>query len=64
LVLAHDGTNAYVSTYGTVASPAAANGSVSPLGTFTANVNGANVELLFTQTIASSAAKVVAHLIK
>lgn len=64
LVLAHDGTNAYVSIYGTVASPAAANGSVSPLGTFTSNVNGANVELLFTQTNPNSAAKIVAHLIK
>lgn len=64
LVLAHDGTDAYVAVYGTVASPATGNNSVSPLGTFTANVNSANVDLLLSQTIASSAVKVVAHLIK
>jgi len=64
LVLAHDGTDAYVTTYGTVASPAAANGSVSPLGTFTATVNNANVELQFIQTNPNSSTKVVAHLIK
>lgn len=64
LVLAHDGTNAYVAVYGTVASPVAGNNSVSPLGTFTANVNNANVDLLLTQTTSSSAVKVVAHLIK
>lgn len=64
MILAHDGTDAYVSIYGTVASPAAGNTSVSPLGTFTANVNNANVDLLLSQTSSSSAVKVVAHLIK
>lgn len=64
LVMAHDGTSAYVAIYGTVASPAAGNNSISPLGTFSANVNNANVDLLLTQTNSSSAVKVVAHLIK
>ena len=61
LVLAHDGgLNAYVTTYGTVAS----NGGASPLGTFTANTDTANVNLYLVQTVANSAVKVVAHLIK
>jgi predicted acyltransferase (DUF342 family) len=61
LVLAHDGgTNAYVTTYGTVAS----NGAASPLGTFTANTDTANVNLYLVQTVANSAVKVIAHLIK
>ena len=61
LVLAHDGaSNAYVTTYGTVAS----NGAASPLGTFSANTNTANVNLYLVQTVANSAVKVVAHLIK
>ena len=64
LVLAHDGTTAYVSVYGVVASPAAGNNSGSPLGTFTANVNNANVDLLLSQTSTASAVKVIAHLIK
>lgn len=64
MVLAHDGTDAYIAVYGTVASPVAGNNSVSPLGTFTANVNNANVDLLLTQTTSSSSVKVVAHLIK
>lgn len=61
LVLAHDGgLNAFVTTYGTVAS----NGASSPLGTFTANTDTANVNLYLVQTVANSAVKVVAHLIK
>ena len=61
LVLAHDGgLNAFVTTYGTVAS----NGGASPLGTFTANTDTANVNLYLVQTVANSAVKVVAHLIK
>jgi hypothetical protein len=61
LVLAHDGgTNAFVTVYGTVAS----NGGASPLGTFTANTDTANVNLYLVQTVANSAVKVVAHLIK
>lgn len=61
LVLAHDGAgNAFVTTYGTVAS----NGGASPLGTFIANTDAANVNLYIVQTVANSAVKVVAHLIK
>lgn len=61
LVLAHDGgTNAFVTTYGTVAS----NGGASPLGTFSANTDTANVNLYLVQTVANSAVKVIAHLIK
>lgn len=64
MLIAHDNTTAYVTVFGTVASPAAANGSVSPLGNFVANVNGSNIDLLINQTVASSAVKVVANLIK
>jgi len=64
MVLAHNGTDAYVSVYGTVASPPAANNGVSPLGTYTAAINNANVELKFIQTTANSSTKVVANLIK
>ena len=61
LVLAHDGAaNAFVTTYGTVSS----NGAASPLGTFSANTDTANVNLYLVQTVANSAVKVVAHLIK
>jgi len=61
LVLAHDGgLNAFVTTYGTVAS----NGGASPLGTFTANTDTANVNLYLVQTVSGSAVKVIAHLIK
>lgn len=62
MILAHDGTNAYVTTYGTVASPIIV-GNTSPLGTYSSNVNGANVELMLSQTIINSAIKLVAHLI-
>jgi hypothetical protein len=64
MLVAHDNITAYVTVFGTVASPAAANGSVSPLGNFIANVNGSNIDLLINQTIASSAVKIVANLIK
>jgi hypothetical protein len=61
LVLAHDNaSNAFVTVYGTVAS----NGGASPLGTFIANTDAANVNLYLVQTVANSAVKVVAHLIK
>jgi len=64
MLIAHDNTTAYVTVFGTVASPNAANGSVSPLGNFVANVNGSNIDLLINQTIASSAVKIIANLIK
>lgn len=64
MVIAHDGTTAYVTVFGTVASPGFANNNVNPLATFSANVNGANVDLLINQSAANSAAKFIAHLIK
>lgn len=64
MVIAHDGTTAYVTVFGTVASPGFANNNVNPLATFSANVNGANVDLLINQSVANSAAKFIAHLIK
>jgi filamentous hemagglutinin len=64
MVLAHDGTDAYLTVFGTVASPGFANNNVNPLATFAANVNGANIELLINQSRATSAAKIIAHLIK
>lgn len=64
MVLAHDNTTAAITVYGSVASPIPANSYTSPLGTFTANVNSANIEILINQTVANSAVKIVAELIK
>lgn len=64
MVVAHDGTDAFVTVFGTVASPGFANNNVNPLATFAANVNGANVDLLINQSVANSAAKFIVHLIK
>lgn len=64
MVVAHDGTTAFVTVFGTVASPGFANNNVNPLATFAANVNGANVDLLISQSVANSSAKFIAHLIK
>ena len=63
-LVAHDTTTAYITTYGTVSSPPASNAGVSLLGTFSANVDTANVRVYVNQTRASSAAKVVAQFIK
>lgn len=63
-LIAHDTTTAYITTYGTVSSPPAANVGVSLLGTFSANVDTTNVRVYVKQTRASSAAKVVAQFIK
>jgi uncharacterized protein involved in tellurium resistance len=63
-LIAHDTTTAYLTTYGTVSSPAAANAGVSLLGTFSANVDTTNVRVYVNQTRASSATKVVAQFIK
>ena len=62
MVLAHDDTTAYLTTYGTVAAPPAANGSNSPLGTFSANINSGSVEIVMNQLVANSGIKVSAHL--
>jgi hypothetical protein len=66
MVVAHDGTDAYVAVYGVVASPPASGGAntTAPLGTFTAAVNGANVDITMAQLRNNSAVKIVAHLIK
>lgn len=63
-LVAHDGTTAQMTVFGAVASPGFSNNNVNPLGTFIANVNGANVDLLINQTVANSSVKIVAHLIK
>lgn len=63
-LVAHDTTDAYITTYGTVSSPASANAGVSLLGTFSANADTTNVRVYVKQTRASSAAKVVAQFIK
>jgi hypothetical protein len=66
MVVAHDGTEAYVTVYGVVASPPASGGAntTAPLGTFTAAVNNANVEISMNQLVNNTAVKIVAHLIK
>jgi hypothetical protein len=66
MVVAHDGTDAYVVVYGVVASPPASGGAntTAPLGTFTAAVNGSNVDITMAHLRNNSAVKVVAHLIK
>ena len=64
VLVAHDTSTAYLTTYGTVSSPPAANAGVSLLGTFSANVATANVRVYVNQTRANSAAKVVAQFIK
>ena len=63
MVVAHDGTDAFLTVYGTVASPSNGN-TAAPLGTFTAAINNANVEIKMNQTANSTAVKVIAHLIK
>jgi hypothetical protein len=64
VLLAHDTSTAYLTTYGTVSSPPASNAGVSLLATFSANVATANVRVYVNQTRANSAAKVVAQFIK
>lgn len=64
MVLAHDDTDAHITVYGVVASPYDAANTTAPLGTFSAQINNANVEVLMTQSYSNSAVKVVAHLIK
>lgn len=66
MVIAHNDTDSYLTVYGTVSSPPTANAFASPLGTFTTTINSTSnaVELFLQQTVANSAVKVVAHLIK
>ena len=63
-LIAHDTTDAYLTTYGTVSAPATANASLSLLGNFSANADTTNVRVYVNQKIASTAAKVVAQFIK
>ena len=59
IILAHDNSgNAFLTVYGTISAPLAAN-----LGVFTTAINNANVELYFQQNTANSRIKVIAHLI-
>jgi len=60
MIIAHDGTDAFISVYGTVIAPSTS----SDLGDFSVGVNAGNVELKYQQTAASSVIKVIAHLIK
>jgi hypothetical protein len=64
VLIAHDTSTAYLTTYGTVSSPPSSNSGVSLLGTFSANVATANVRVYVNQTRANTAAKVVAQFIK
>jgi hypothetical protein len=64
VLLAHDTTDTFLTTYGTVSSPASSNAGVSLLGTFSANTVSANVRVYAKQTRANTASKVVAQFIK
>ena len=63
-LIAHDTTDAYLTTYGTVSAPATANAGLSLLGNFSANADTTDVRVYVNQKIASTAAKVVAQFIK
>jgi hypothetical protein len=63
MIVSHNGTTAYSTVYGVVASPPGANND-SPLGTFSAAINSSNVEISMTPVYSDTAVKVVAHLIK
>jgi len=63
-LIAHDSTDAYLTTYGTVSAPATANAGLSLLGNFSANADTTNVRVYVNQKISSTAAKVVAQFIK
>jgi hypothetical protein len=59
VVLAHNGTDSYITVFATVASPA-----TEDLGDFSTAINGTDVELKLKQNYVSSATKVIATLIK
>ena len=63
-LIAHDTSDAYLTTYGTVSAPPTANAGLSLLGNFSANADTTNVRVYVKQKIASTAAKVVAQFIK
>ena len=64
VLVAHDTTDAYLTTYGTVSAPPTANAALSLLGNFSANADVTNVRVYVNQKIASTAAKIVAQFIK
>jgi len=59
MVLAHNGTDSYITVYATVVSP-----STEDLGDFSTAIVGSDVQLNFKQNYVSSATKVIATLIK
>lgn len=59
LLVAHDGTTAISTAYGTIASPSGAN-----VGVFSTELVGANVNVKFLQSSPNTSLKVVAQLIK
>lgn len=59
MVLAHNGTDSYITIYATVVSPA-----TEDLGDFSTTISGSDVQLNFKQNYISSATKVIATLIK
>lgn len=59
MVLAHNGTDSYITVYATVASPP-----TEDLGDFSTAISGTDVQLNFKQNYISSATKVIATLIK
>ena len=59
IIVAHDGTDAIMTVYGTVSSPASAN-----LGVFSSTINTTHVAILFDQTSANTNMKMFVQLIK
>ena len=65
MIVVHDGTTPFMTTYATVSSPPSAN-NTALLGTYSTQINNANVEILLAQSTlgGNSSVKFVAHLIK
>jgi hypothetical protein len=59
MVLAHNGTDSYITVYATVVSPP-----TEDLGDFSTTINGTDVELKLKQNYISTASKVIVTLIK
>ena len=66
MILTQNGTEADITVFGTVATPATSISTAPPLGGFSAAINSItqNVELYLSQTYANSAVTVIANLIK
>lgn len=65
MIVVHDGTTPFMTTYATVSSPPSAN-NTGLLGTYSTQINNSNVEILLAQSTlgGNSSVKFVAHLIK